>query len=71
MWCSDHQSVRNRTLWALRTTTFAIIPGAGQEHVDSTTGVVLAPEVQPGSHQIVGTLDRTDVFAMPAEPHWE
>ena len=35
------------------------------ELIDSTTGVVLAPEVQPGPHQIIGTVDGTDVFAGP------
>ena len=41
-----------------------------QELIDSTTGVVLASEVQPGPHQVLGTVNGTDVlapFATPAE----
>ena len=38
------------------------------EFIDSTAGVVLAPEVQPGPHQVLGTVNRTDgLFAIPAE----
>ena len=40
------------------------------EFIDSTTGVVLAPEVQPGPHQVLGTVNGTDgfaLFAIPAE----
>ena len=39
-----------------------------QECIDSTTGVVLAPEVQPGPHQVIGTINETDVFALFATP---
>ena len=50
----------------------AFFPGArarnSQEHIDSASGVVLAPEVQPGPHQIFGTVNGTDVFALFATP---
>ena len=46
-----------------------------QKHIDSTTGVVLAPEVQPGLHQVISTSDGTDVYlpiyATPAEAWWD
>ena len=31
-----------------------------QEFIDSTTSVVLAPKVQPGPHQVVGTVNGTE-----------
>ena len=35
-----------------------------QELINSTTGVVLAPEIQPGPHHVFGTVNGTDVFAL-------
>ena len=40
-----------------------------QECINSTTGVVLAPEVQPGPHQVIITIDGTDVFALFTTPN--
>ena len=31
-----------------------------QECIDSTTGAVLAPKVQPETHQVIGTVNGTD-----------
>ena len=39
-----------------------------QECIHSTTGMVLAPKVQLGPHQIIGTIDGTDVIALFATP---
>ena len=39
-----------------------------QEDIDSTTGALLAPEVQPGPHQLFGTANGTDVFALLPSP---
>ena len=38
------------------------------EHIDSTTGVMLAAEFQPGPHQIFDTMDGTGVVALFATP---
>ena len=68
--------VKTRTLWALRRDTsgrtFWHISWSWarnlQELINSTTGVVLGPKVQPGSHKVIGTVDETDVFALFCHP---
>ena len=39
-----------------------------QECINSTTGVVLTPEVQPEPDQAIGSINGTDVFALFATP---
>ena len=39
-----------------------------QQVINSTTGVVLVSEVQPGPYQVFDTVDGTDVFALFATP---
>ena len=39
----------------------AFFPG-GKLGIDSTTGVLFALEVQPGPHQVIGTIDGKDAL---------
>ena len=58
---------------ALRASTLGIIPEASRAKNSQAVPLVwctLAPEVQPGPHQVISTINETDVFTpfLPPQP---